>query len=510
VVVVALLARTIEALLDPFVFNDGPRFVKMAAALLAGDWRRALSDDFHPLTPLAMAAGKWLFGLDLEIAGEAVNVLAGGVAALAIWKLALDQFGSRAALVAGFIFALHPRLRESSAGVQSDGIHLACFVLGALFAWRALERRQLASAALAGLCTALAYLTRPEGLAVAVVLAGWLLWDLARRRVPLGRTLALGAAFGIALVALSGPYVFAMHEIGGRWSLTHKKDFIGWGPRTPPAAAASVVPAPEALPPPPALDPAPAPPPPEIAPAPLVEEFEPPAPPETPPRGAFREMLRDGQRGFHPILLVLAALGLGVILRSEPNGRRGAAYALSFFALFLGLLLTLHLLAGYVSRRHFLPAAALLVPLAGRGTLVLSDALERIPRLKAWRALPALGVAIMLGILIEMLVPQGEPSKRAREGAALWLREHRAPTAVASHRARDAYYAGAAHHIALEPLDPRAGGFDTMLRSARARGAQFAILDVEPRSERALPAWAHVLHQETGGGAEVLVLQLGP
>jgi hypothetical protein len=496
VVGIALLARAIEALVDPFVFNDGPRFVAMAVALLAGDWRSALADDFHPLTALAMAAVSRLLGLDLEASGELVNVLAGGVATLAIWQLTREQLGPRVALVAGMIFALHPRLRESSAGVQSDGLHLACFALAALFAWRALEHRAFAAAALAGLCTGLGYLTRPEALVVGVVLAGWLLMDLAQRRLPLQRALALGAVYGITLAVLGAPYVVALHEIDGRWSITHKKDLADWV--LPGGAAPATEPAPGAP-----LDASAAPAPADAAPPP------PPIPPVQAKPAQRSELVRDGLRGFHPILLVLAALGLAAILRGEPDGRRAAAYALSFLFVSLALLLTLHLMAGYVSRRHYLPAAALLVPLAGRGTLALSDGIvQRIPRLAAWRAAPALGVAIVLGIFIEMLVPQREPSKLAREDAARWLREHHAPTAVGAHRARDAYYAGATRHVAL--FDEPPGDTAAMLRSAHARGAQFVILDLEGRSEPGLPPWAHVLHRAEYAETAVLVLEVGP
>lgn len=496
VVGIALLARATEALLDPFVFNDGPRFVAMAVAFLRGDWRAALADDFHPLTALAMAAVSRVAGLDLEVSGELVSVAAGGVAALAIWKLTQDQLGSRVALVAGLVFALHPRLRESSAGVQSDGLHLAWFTLAALFAWRALEQRRLWAAALAGLCTGFGYLTRPEALAVGVVVAGWLLADVAQRRLALRSAVALGAAYGITLVAVGAPYVVALHEISGSWSLTHKKDVMGWVPGATREDAPPV--------PPPASAPAPS----EAAATPELPAPE--AGPVLSPietQSDLSELLRDGLRAAHPILLVLAAIGVGVILRRETWGRRSAAYSLAFSVVFLAVLLALHLMAGYVSRRHFLPAVALLVPLAGRGTLALSDAIvERFPRLATWRAAPALGIAIMLGIFIEMLVPKGEPDKIAREDAARWLREHHAPTAVATHRARDAYYAGATRHVALLA---DAGGTEAMLWSAHLRGARFAIIDLEGSPDSALPPWAHVLHRASHGGAEVLVLELG-
>ena len=59
-------------------------------------------------------------------------------------------------------------------------------------------------------------------------------------------------------------------------------------------------------------------------------------------------------------------------------------------------------------------------------------------------------------------------------------------------------------------LERNGGDFEAMLRSAHARGAQFAILDLGPRSDLSLPDWVHVLHEEKYAGTEVLVLDLGP
>jgi 4-amino-4-deoxy-L-arabinose transferase-like glycosyltransferase len=511
VVAIALLARTLEAVLETTLFNDGPRFVAMAVDFLAGDWRHAIADSFHPLTALFMAAGHAALGLSLEAAGETVSVLSGGVAAYAVWALAREQLGDRVALVAGVIFAMHPRLRESSAGVQSDGLHLACFALAALHAWRALDRARLASAALAGVFTALAYLTRPEGLATAVVLAGWLAADLLLRRRTLGRTLGLGSAFALTLALVSAPYVWAMHEVSGHWSITRKKEIPSW-PQAAAPGAASVTPPVESPPPADAGQPVPPlPPPAEPDPA-LSPSIEPPSSAAAPPPLADAEqgpgeLLRDGLRGIHPVLLILTVLGLATILRAPSHERRAAAYSLSFFALFVGVLLVLHLVAGYVSRRHFLPAAAMLMPLAGQGTRTLGQlVLGRVPRLGKLSAATLLGWAIVIGMGVEMALPKGEDDKQARRAAALWLREHHAPDRIATHRARDAYYGGASEHVQLD----ESVGVEEMLRGARARGVRFVILDTGTVAKAAPPEWAHILHRTEYRGNEVWVLELVP
>src|SRR5688572_3968234 len=139
---VAVLARALEALQEPLVFNDGPRFIAAAAAIQRGAWGTALSEPFHPLTSAAMALVSALAGLTLEASGELVCVLSGGVAAAALHVLTRAQFGSRVATLAALAFAVHPRLVQSSSGVQSDGPYLAATIVAVACIWRALASRR--------------------------------------------------------------------------------------------------------------------------------------------------------------------------------------------------------------------------------------------------------------------------------------------------------------------------------------------------------------------------------
>ena len=71
------------------------------------------------------------------------------------------------------LLVVHSRAVEFSSDVQSDGLYVGLFAAATWLAWRAIGSRRASLAAGAGVAAGLAYLTRPEGLGVALVLAAW-------------------------------------------------------------------------------------------------------------------------------------------------------------------------------------------------------------------------------------------------------------------------------------------------------------------------------------------------
>jgi 4-amino-4-deoxy-L-arabinose transferase-like glycosyltransferase len=227
VVALAVGLRAIVSISEEIIFGDGPEFVRIAEALARGDLREALGHQFHPLTSAAMALVHVVAGVSLEGAGRIVSVLAGGAATAALYGLAHAGWGPKAALVAALLFAVHPRMIAVSSSVQSDGLHLALFLSAALATWGALSRQSARAALAAGLLCGLAYLTRPEGMAVCAVFGVGLGALLLSRRVQATRAFALGCAFSVAVLAVSGPYLVALRESSGSWTLTQKKSVAG-------------------------------------------------------------------------------------------------------------------------------------------------------------------------------------------------------------------------------------------------------------------------------------------
>jgi 4-amino-4-deoxy-L-arabinose transferase-like glycosyltransferase len=450
-VLLALGLRAWVAVDQEILMGDAPRFLAAAQLFLDGEFRAALAYDYHPLTAVLIALTSLATGVGLESAGLIVSVLSGGIATAALYVLARDPFGERVALVAALLFAVHPQIVKAATGVQSDGLHLAFFLVGALLAWRALEKGRFLDALGAGILCGLAYLTRPEGLAVGVVLGGWLVVDLARRRISWRRFGRVAAGFASVLLIFGGPYLLAMKAHTGSWVLTQKKRVI-------------------------------------------------PAEWRLPQPGRAAEAVADvgyaGVRAFREVYLVLALFALR---RRRPG--RPTLYLLSYTALLLPVLLGLHLQAGYVSSRHWLLAVALLMPFAAVGSLRVADWLKNVVRPLRGRpwAVPALVGLLASVSVVHSVRPQTEPVKLARKEAALWLRAQN-PGRVAAPRFRSAYYSGAKRYIRLAPM-PNAVALADWLR---AEGVDFVIAEEErlpPLPPGGVPGLREVYRVDYPGGS---------
>ena len=468
VATVAFVARVIEAAQDVSMMNDGPRFLAAADAWLRGDLATLIRDDFHPGMSAAIALVGGLAGIDLEVAARAISVVSGTLAAVVLFALARDTLSPRVALASGLLFAVQPASVLASSSVQSDALHQLLALAGALAAWRALERRSARAAAAAGLLCGLAYLVRPEGLVVAAVMGAWLFAEAALRRLEPRRAALLGAAFALALLATAAPYPLAIHAHSGEWRVSQKKSIAAMLSLESTAAspAADAERAPRILP-------------------------------------ALAEVAGEGMRAVHPLFFALCLIGLP---RRRPT--RAELYLLSYPAAIFLVLLLLRLSYLYVSHRHWLVGAALLLPFAARGLLELVEAASRrAPRLAPRsRAVAAtLFVTVACG-LTYIALDQDDPVKPARVEAARWLASHTRVTALAASRSRIAWYAGAGRFVELSH-DPDG---QRVVEAARAADADYLIAE-ESRLAMA-PGTALVgveqLHEVRYPGGRVLVLRL--
>ena len=174
----------------------------------------------HPVYPLAILAAsepvRLVFDCSLadrmRLSSQLVSALAAILLVLPVFCLGRELFDRRV----GFGAAVLLQCLPVSGHILADGMSEAVFLLfaaSALF-WsvRALNApRRPGAFALAGLCGALAYLTRPEG---ALIVAATGLVLLAGQAVPLWRRstrdfLVCGAALSLSALLLAGPYVKA-------------------------------------------------------------------------------------------------------------------------------------------------------------------------------------------------------------------------------------------------------------------------------------------------------------
>jgi len=444
-VALALLAVIVRALRwswTAVMMNDGPIFIRLAQQMADGDWRAALTYEFHPLYPFAVRVAQLLFG-DWERAAVAVSVLAGGIAVLGLFVLLRDAFDRRVAAIGGLLLAVHPVAIEQ-ADVQSDSLYLAFFVWSAAFLWRALSRERAVPALVAGLLAGLAYLVRPEGLGALLVGLGVLAFELARRHMRVSVAARMAGALCLGAALTMSPYVAFLSAQSGELTITEKKSLAGvlgisalraW------ATTGTV----EYKPPKP-IDPLLAARP-DLTPPPRgVRPFR-----EKPvPTGlaryqaAARNLASATFKALRPEAALLLVLGL-ISARGRP-GLRGL-YFLTWTGLYLFVLLGLAANSAYVSRRHVFPPASLLLGYAALGVVLLSDRLARLPGLvrrigaSAAAAIPlVLVVALGLG---KALGPD-RGNALAERRAAEWVSAQGglAPgEGVAAVKQRVAYYA---------------------------------------------------------------------
>jgi hypothetical protein len=309
----------------------------------------------------------------------------------------------------------------------------------------------------AGLLCALAYLTRPEGALFAAIFGAWLAIEVIARRTSLFGAARLGAAFAVPFLMTAAPYLIALSQEAGQVTLTEKKSVVAIAQ----LGGASALP------------------------------FWP----------ALREVLLEAVRALNEGYVVLLLLG---IRWGRPS--RQTLYLLSYVALLAFVLLGLRLEMGYVSRRHWLTGAALLLPFAGRG---LADAIQilfgrwvqaPLARRLAW----GLVGGVIAGFALDAVMDREDPNKVARKEAALWLRRHATPQVVAAHRSRVAYYAGARAVRLPDPSDPE--GFRAALLDSHA---EFVVAEERRipevlRGGEALPE----IHRVPYGDGVVLVLRV--
>ncbi len=497
------------------MFNDGPEFLALTQAFAVGDWARALGHDYHPLYPFATLVVGLVTGATGDgyvSAAIAVSVLSGTVAVGCLYAFLRSAFGLPAAWIGALALAVHPYAVRFSSDVQSDGLYLALFLAAVALAWAALRGRRPALAGWAGALSGLAYLTRPEG--VGVALASGAVAGLAALRGEGKRLCWLGwiaALFGgLALVA--APYLVSLRLQTGTWELTRKKSVARFaGFEAPPPAAEA----------------------PEVAPAPGMPAAGAPGPPPGEPDAIRRaghlgpvsaDFLRTLVSGARIEILLLLGLGL-FASRGRPGPR--AVFVGALVGLYGCVLAALAWRYGYVSHRHVLPPLTLLfgwvglgVPVAGGALLALAQRL----RGAAAAAVPRPRVALALGLALLVLPSLGKglrPTSEtgvAERRAAEWLRAQGLPPgAVAADKSRVAYYAGAPH-VSLRAAPDR-----ELVAWLQARGARYLIVGErigagpagrggsEPRALRgARAAGLPVLHEVEAEGEAARVFAVPP
>lgn len=190
--------------------RDGFAYLWMAQQWAAGHLGGLFGTVFHPLYPFLVGILLRLWpGIDVALAGQLVSAGAATVAVLPLWWVAQRLFGERAAVWAGVMYAIGTWFVRHPAESMSEG---PFYLLASAWAAAMLARRPAPAGVLAGL----AFLTRPEGAALAV--AGVLV-------LAVGREGWSALRHGIAALLVSALLPLGYAVLGHGFTLTPKASF---------------------------------------------------------------------------------------------------------------------------------------------------------------------------------------------------------------------------------------------------------------------------------------------
>ncbi len=207
--------------------RDGITFIDYTLQLESRPWKDVLRGNHqHPGYPLSVLAVSlpvrhFLGGTDcvsMQLSAQCASALAGLLLVIPMFYLGKTLFDRGVGFWAALLFQCLP----VSGRILSDGLSESLFFLltatALLLAVRAVRAGSPRLFALCGVCSGLAYMTRPEGVVVPAATALFLIAMRAMPawRWPWRRSAACGAALALAGVVVGSPYLLVTHHLSNK------------------------------------------------------------------------------------------------------------------------------------------------------------------------------------------------------------------------------------------------------------------------------------------------------
>lgn len=221
ITVVALVFRLFLLRYRFAVSYDEVNFIKLALGGANEGFAAILHTYWSPLYPLLGSLAIHVIP-DAELAMRLTSVFWGTALVVLFYGFVKSMAGENAARVVALLIALNPGLAFLSTAIMSEALYIFCMTSGVFAGWAIIRKPTIKLMIIPGLCFGLAYLTRPEGAGLVLLMVGVLCLTALFRK---GETLKLFAAAAVILVVALGiafPYVNYLHEESGEWTLSAK------------------------------------------------------------------------------------------------------------------------------------------------------------------------------------------------------------------------------------------------------------------------------------------------
>ena len=158
--------------ITPIIGRDGLDFINIAKLFSEGSFREGLEHPFHPLYPLLTSLGS-ICGLGLEHSGRAISFTLSIFTVISLFVIGKKMFNHTVGFLAAFLLAIHPYTARLSVDVMSESTYFFFYLTGFGLGYFAINKQKLPLFFLTGVVSALAYLTRPEGISVMLITGMW-------------------------------------------------------------------------------------------------------------------------------------------------------------------------------------------------------------------------------------------------------------------------------------------------------------------------------------------------
>jgi 4-amino-4-deoxy-L-arabinose transferase-like glycosyltransferase len=210
--------------------NEGAEYARLADNLRAGLGYIAMRGAFFAHEPPLYAA-LMSFVTPLthwaELGGRLISAVAGSLLVLPVYVLASYAYGKKVAAYAAFLTAVHPFLITMSTTVLSETLFTTFAVSALALTIRALARRSTATMLCSGAVFGLAYLTRQEGLAWALLAASIAFAAIFRQERRFGPAALRVLALVVPLLLLATPYWVIVARHTGHFAVLNKAS-VNW------------------------------------------------------------------------------------------------------------------------------------------------------------------------------------------------------------------------------------------------------------------------------------------
>jgi hypothetical protein len=205
------------------VGGDQMQNILLAQRFADGEFYGVLHPYWTPLYPILI--GVVTFFIDSRILPSLIiSILAGALAAPAVFYLVRQSYGAREAAIAAAIAVFYPHLINSVFALGTENVFLLLIAGLLIVGWKALQNDSPKDYFLTGILVGLAYLTRPEGFGYVgffgLLILGKSFWQ---KSAP-PKILLKIAALLLGFLILAAPYLFYLKSETGTWTISAKSD----------------------------------------------------------------------------------------------------------------------------------------------------------------------------------------------------------------------------------------------------------------------------------------------